>query len=116
MHITLFDIRKKYIIYVLTKATDTEKKRERIVIVLYTIVEIQIQKKFGFEKRVLYYTSKAYVAQLEKGDYYPKLNQVIYVGIVDFGIFEGNDYLTRHLILNAATLKQELKDLEFNFI
>ncbi|MBF0344492.1 MAG: Rpn family recombination-promoting nuclease/putative transposase [Nitrospirae bacterium] len=80
------------------------------------IVEIQIQKKFGFEKRVLYYTSKAYAAQLKVGDDYPKLNQVIFIGIVDFNVFEGNDYLTRHLILNAATLRQELKDLEFNFI
>ncbi|MBF0344196.1 MAG: Rpn family recombination-promoting nuclease/putative transposase [Nitrospirae bacterium] len=80
------------------------------------IVEIQIQKKVGFEKRVLYYTSKAYVSQLDKGDDYPKLNQVIYIGIVDFDIFRGNDYLTRHLILNTSTFKQELKDQEFNFI
>ncbi|MBF0342990.1 MAG: Rpn family recombination-promoting nuclease/putative transposase [Nitrospirae bacterium] len=80
------------------------------------IVEIQIQKKKGFEKRVLYYTSKAYVGQLEKGDDYPKLNQVIYIGIVDFKIFKGDNYLTRHLILNTDTFKHELKDFEFNFI
>ncbi|MBF0344158.1 MAG: Rpn family recombination-promoting nuclease/putative transposase [Nitrospirae bacterium] len=80
------------------------------------IVEIQLQNRKGFEKRVLYYTSKAYVSQLEKGDDYPKLNQVIYIGIVDFEIFEGARYLTRHLILNKDTLKQELKDFEFNFI
>ncbi|MBF0343065.1 MAG: Rpn family recombination-promoting nuclease/putative transposase [Nitrospirae bacterium] len=80
------------------------------------IVEIQIQKKRGFEKRVLYYTSKAYVGQLEKGEDYPKLNQVIYIGIVDFTIFEGDSYITRHLLLNTDTFKQELKDFEFNFI
>ncbi|MBF0342974.1 MAG: Rpn family recombination-promoting nuclease/putative transposase [Nitrospirae bacterium] len=80
------------------------------------IVEIQLQKRKGFEKRVLYYTSKAYVSQLEKGDDYPKLNQVIYIGIVDFDIFEGARYLTRHLILNKDTFKQELKDFEFSFI
>ncbi|MBF0345336.1 MAG: Rpn family recombination-promoting nuclease/putative transposase [Nitrospirae bacterium] len=80
------------------------------------IVEIQIQRQKGFGKRVLYYTSKAYVAQLEKGADYPKLNQVIYIGILDFNNFEGDGYLTRHLILNTKTLKQELTDLEFNFI
>ncbi|MBF0592933.1 MAG: Rpn family recombination-promoting nuclease/putative transposase [Nitrospirae bacterium] len=80
------------------------------------IVEIQVQKKKGFEKRVLYYTSKAYVGQLEKGEDYPKLNSVIYIGIVDFEIFKGDNYLTRHLILNTETLNHELRDFEFNFI
>ncbi|MBF0318125.1 MAG: Rpn family recombination-promoting nuclease/putative transposase [Nitrospirae bacterium] len=80
------------------------------------IVEIQIQKKFGFEKRVQYYTGKAYVGQLKEGDDYSKLYQVIFIGIIDFNVFDGNDYLTRHVILNTSTYKQELKDLEFNFI
>ncbi|MBF0607553.1 MAG: Rpn family recombination-promoting nuclease/putative transposase [Magnetococcales bacterium] len=80
------------------------------------IVEIQIQKQKGFEKRVLYYTSKAYIGQLGRGEDYPNLRPVIYIGIVDFEIFEGNNYLTRHLILNKDTLKRELTDFEFNFI
>ncbi|KJR42205.1 transposase [Candidatus Magnetoovum chiemensis] len=79
-------------------------------------MEIQVQKKLGFAKRVTYYTSKAYVGQLEKGDDYPKLNQVIFIGITNFDVFEDDKYLTRHLILNTSTHKQELKDLEFNFI
>ncbi|KJR42352.1 hypothetical protein MCHI_001763 [Candidatus Magnetoovum chiemensis] len=80
------------------------------------IVEIQVQKKLGFEKRVLLYTGKAYVGQLEKGDDYPKLNQVIFIGITNFDVFKGDKYLTQHLILNTATHIQELKDFEFNFI
>ncbi|KJU86275.1 transposase [Candidatus Magnetobacterium bavaricum] len=80
------------------------------------IIEIQIQRRRGFEKRVLYYTSKAYFFQLEKGDDYPALKPVIYIGILDFGIFEGAGYITRHMILNTNTLKQELRDFEFNFI
>ncbi|MES0336045.1 MAG: Rpn family recombination-promoting nuclease/putative transposase [Candidatus Magnetobacterium sp. LHC-1] len=80
------------------------------------IVEIQIQKQKGFEKRVLYYTSKAYIGQLGRGEDYPNLRPVIYIGIVNFEIFEGNNYLTRHLILNKDTLKRELTDFEFNFI
>ncbi len=80
------------------------------------IVEIQIQKQKGFEKRVFYYTSKAYIGQLGRGEDYPNLRPVIYIGIVNFEIFEGNNYLTRHLILNKDTLKRELTDFEFNFI
>ena len=41
---------------------------------------------------------------------------MIFIGILDFNSFEGDNYLTRHLILNRETLKQELPDLEFNFI
>ncbi len=80
------------------------------------IVEIQIQKKKGFEKRVLYYTSKAYIDQLGRGEDYPNLKPVIYVGIVDFKVFNGDNYLTRHLILDTDTFEQKLTDFEFNFI
>jgi predicted transposase/invertase (TIGR01784 family) len=56
------------------------------------------------------------VGQIERGEDYPRLNQVIFIGILDFAAFTGTDYLTRHLILNTRTQVQELKDLEFTFI
>ncbi len=80
------------------------------------IVEMQVEHVPGFEKRVLYYTSRAYVGQLQRGQDYPRLNQVIFIGILDFVAFEGEDYITRHLIQNQANGRQELKDMEFNFI
>ncbi len=80
------------------------------------IVEIQIQKKKGFEKRVMYYASKAYIDQLGRGEDYPNLKPVIYIGILNFKVFNGNNYLTRHLILDTDTFEQKLKDFEFNFI
>lgn len=80
------------------------------------IVEMQVEPQDFFGKRALYYTSKAYVGQIEKAVDYPKLNQVIFIGILDFSLFEGKDCLTRHLILNKSTLKQEIKDFELNFI
>ncbi|MBF0608270.1 MAG: Rpn family recombination-promoting nuclease/putative transposase [Magnetococcales bacterium] len=80
------------------------------------IIEIQVQREKGFAKRVLYYTSKAYINQLGKGENYPLLKKVIYIGIVDFQVFEGDNYLTKHLILNTETYKNELDDFEFNFI
>jgi len=80
------------------------------------IVEMQVEEPDGFDKRVQYYTAKQYSAQIEVGDDYPKLNQVIFIGILNFKFFEGKDYLTKHLIINKKTGKQELKDIEFNFV
>jgi len=80
------------------------------------IVEMQVEEPDGFDKRVQYYTAKQYSSQIEIGEDYPKLNQVIFIGILNFNFFEGDDYLTKHLIINQKNGKQELKDLEFNFI
>ncbi len=80
------------------------------------IVEMQVKDNPCFDKRALFYTAKAYTTQINKGEDYPKLNQVIFIGILDFNSFDGSNYLTRHLILNKETLKQDLRDFEFNFI
>ena len=80
------------------------------------IVEMQLSQVVAFDKRIQYYVSKEYSSQIEKGDDYSKLTPVVLVGILEFDYFEGNNYLTRHLILNMETLKNELKDINFNFI
>lgn len=80
------------------------------------IVEMQVEKQVYFDKRVLYYASKAYVNQIDKGMEYPRLNQVIFIGILNFSIFNQEHYLSQHMIMDKITGKQELKDLEFVFI
>jgi len=80
------------------------------------IVEMQVERVIGLRKRFAYYAAKAYTSQIERGEDYPKLNQVIFIGILDFAEFEGQPYLTRHVILNTETYQQEITDLEFNFI
>ena len=80
------------------------------------IVEMQLSEVVSFDKRIQYYVSKEYSSQIEKGDDYSKLTPVVLVGILEFEYFEGNNYLTRHLILNMETKKNELKDINFNFI
>jgi predicted transposase/invertase (TIGR01784 family) len=50
------------------------------------------------------------------GEDYPRLNQVIFVGILNFTGFEGDEYLSRHLILNQRSHQQEIEDLELFFI
>ncbi|MCX6073492.1 MAG: Rpn family recombination-promoting nuclease/putative transposase [Campylobacterales bacterium] len=80
------------------------------------IVEMQKKDLGDFSKRSLYYTSKAYVSQLGKGKDYSNLSKVYFIGIVDFTMFEGESFISRHLILNKETLKQELQDFEFTFV
>jgi predicted transposase/invertase (TIGR01784 family) len=90
------------------KATD-KLKRE-------FIVEMQVEKETAFVKRAVYYSSKAYSQQLQKTEKYHLLKPVIFLGILDFTIFDHASVLSRHLILNAETGQHDLKDLEFNFI
>lgn len=48
------------------------------------VVEMQVLNVAGFEKRVVYNSSKAYVSQLDVGAQYSELNDVIAVTICDF--------------------------------
>jgi predicted transposase/invertase (TIGR01784 family) len=80
------------------------------------IIEMQMEKDHAFAKRVLYYSSKAYVSQIDKAEDYKKLHPVIFLGILDFSIFNSVSPVTRHLILNQENQNRDLKDFEFNFI
>ena len=79
---------------------------------------VEMQKKDGgdFTKRSLYYTSKAYVNQIDVAEKYLELKKVYYIAIVDFNIFENQSFISRHLIINQETTKQDLKDMEFTFV
>ena len=48
------------------------------------VVEMQVLNVEGFEKSVVYNTSKAYVTQLRSGEDYPRLDDVVGVTICDF--------------------------------
>jgi len=80
------------------------------------IIEMQVTEKDGLDKRIQYYSAKGYVNQIDKGDDYPKLKKMIFIGILNFKYFAGTNYLSRHLILDAETKENKLKDFEFNFI
>jgi len=81
------------------------------------IVEMQNDDQGNFAKRSLYYTSKAYVDQIDKGEDYHQLQKVYFIGILDFTIFEKNEnHISRHLILNQETQQQDIADFEFTFV
>jgi predicted transposase/invertase (TIGR01784 family) len=84
---------------------------------IHYIIEMQVFHTTAFEKKVLYYVSKAYYQQLNKAEEYPKLNQVIFLGFLNFNLFKKNsDYATRHLILDEKTNKHHFQDFELNFV
>jgi hypothetical protein len=57
---------------------------------IHYIIEMQVFHTTAFEKKVLYYVSKAYYQQLKKAEEYPKLNQVIFLGFLNFKLFHKN--------------------------
>lgn len=55
------------------------------------VVEMQVLKIEGFEKRVVYNASKAYVMQLRNGDEYPALCDVVGITICNFNLWTEKD-------------------------
>jgi len=90
------------------KATDKAKRK--------FIIEMQVEKEAAFAKRAMYYSSKVYSQQLKVKEKYHQLKPVIFLGILNFSLFEHEKPLSRHLILNTQNMEHDLKDLEFNFI
>jgi predicted transposase/invertase (TIGR01784 family) len=80
------------------------------------IVEMQVAEPAGFEKRVLYYSSKDYAGQIHIGEEYPKLRPVYFIGVLDFNFFSGKNYLSSHLIVNEETGECVFQDMKFRFI
>ncbi len=80
------------------------------------IIEMQVADVDGFDKRVLYYASKSYSAQIERGDDYESLNPIYFIGILDFEVTKNPSYINRHKIIDIETNENYIKDIEFNFI
>ncbi len=80
------------------------------------IIEMQVADKKGLDKRIIYYLSKGYAAQLGEGEDYHLLKPMIFIGILDFEFLQGTKYLSRHLILDEETQEHKLKDFTFHFI
>ncbi|MGL9717889.1 MAG: Rpn family recombination-promoting nuclease/putative transposase, partial [Wolbachia sp.] len=99
-------------------------KKESIVDVLcrdttgvQTIVEMQVARTTGFEKRAQYYAAKAYSDQADVGDKYEDLKEVIFIAITDFILFPNKqEYKSDHVILDTKTFEHDLKDFSFTFI
>ena len=89
------------------------------------IVEMQVSRHKGFEKRAQYYAAKAYSQQILQEDeshkklaVYAKLKGVIFLAIADFMIFPEKKevWKSEHHILDTKTYEHDLKDFYFLFL
>jgi predicted transposase/invertase (TIGR01784 family) len=81
------------------------------------IVEMQVAKGLGFEKRAQYYAAKAYSRQMMESDLYINLKEIIFVAITDFVMFPDKaDYKSDHVVLDKKTYSHDLKDFSFTFV
>lgn len=82
-----------------------------------TIIEMQVAKTTGFEKRAQYYAAKAYSSQADVGDQYHDLKGVIFIAIADFILFPNKlAYKSDHITFDKTTFEHDLKDFSFTFI
>ncbi len=81
------------------------------------IVEMQVAKTDGFEKRAQYYAAKAYTSQLNSGEEYHLLKEIIFLAIVGFVMFPDKAaYKSDHEVLDRVTHDKDLKDFSFTFL
>ena len=81
------------------------------------IVEMQVQKVAAFLKRIQYNAAKAYAHQIERGEEYPRLNQVIAITITDFVLFDGFQHcVSRHESRETITGHSYLQEILHFFV
>jgi len=103
---------------------DTAAKKTSIVDIMCKdqqgnsyIVEMQVAKERGFEKRAQYYAAKAYTSQMNTGGQYHNLKEVIFLAISNFVIFPNKTaYKSDHIIFDAQNHDHDLKDFSFTFV
>lgn len=71
------------------------------------VVEMQVLNVEGFEKRVVYNGSKAYVRQLETGDKYSELHDVIGISICDFQLWPDRAGEAKVPLVSRWRMKEE---------
>ncbi len=79
------------------------------------IIEMQVLNVEGFEKRVLYNACKSYSGQLDQGERYHLLTDVIAVTITDFVMFKERSGLVHHFKLRAEDGGLYADDLQLVF-
>lgn len=79
------------------------------------IVEMQVLPQAFFDKRVLYYASRAYAHQLDSGMNYHLLKPIIFLGILNFAFTASTHYLSTHCIQDIDNHDYILRDFRFTF-
>ena len=81
------------------------------------IIEMQVAKEAGFEKRAQYYASKTFVRQMESGEQYHRLKQVIFLAFTDYILFPNKThYKSEHITLDKKSQENDLNLISFTFV
>jgi predicted transposase/invertase (TIGR01784 family) len=80
------------------------------------IIEMQKLDKKDFLERSQYYAALTYSRQIKDGEKYHLLTPVIFVGVLDFNLFNSPELISHHLIMNSQTHEHALNHLEFHFL
>jgi predicted transposase/invertase (TIGR01784 family) len=81
------------------------------------IIEMQVAKFAGFEERAQYYAAKAYINQMNEGEKYQDLKEVIFIAITDYVMFPNKPtWKSDHVTLDKKTLEHDLSAFSFTFI
>jgi predicted transposase/invertase (TIGR01784 family) len=107
-----------------TQPPEIQARKESIVDVLVRdqkgtkyIIEMQVAKIKGFEKRAQFYAAKTYCTHFNAGSAYGELKRVIFLAITSYIVFpEKSQYKSDHVILDTKTYENDLKDFSFTFV
>ncbi|MDE5062709.1 Rpn family recombination-promoting nuclease/putative transposase [Wolbachia endosymbiont of Drosophila tsacasi] len=81
------------------------------------VIEMQLARDKGFEKRAQLYAAKAYSRQLDKSGNYIDLKKVFFIAISNCNLLpEEVGYISTHNIRDIKTNGHYLKDFQFIFI
>ena len=81
------------------------------------IVEMQVAKEKGFEKRAQYYAAKAYANQANVKGKYENLKEIVFIAISEFVMFKDKPgFKSDHVILDRDSHEHDLKDFSFTFL
>ena len=80
------------------------------------IIEMQVATQKYYAIRAQYYSTLAFSRQLGEKERYDTLLPVIFVGVLDFNLFDDDDYLCHNLIIDTKTQVQKFNCLEFHIL
>jgi len=79
-------------------------------------IEMQLFNKFDIEKRMLFYWSKRYASQLQKGEKYQELKKCVTINILNYSFLPNNEYHNVFHLREDRTGMMLTDDIEVHFL
>lgn len=80
------------------------------------IIEMQSISQKAYAARSQYYTALTFSRQLKKGEKFDALQPVIFVGVLEFNLFNNPHFISHHGIVDLETRERSMHHLEFHFL